>query len=210
MAGVDNPVRAKARDEPRTASTQCHRRDRGAARACREALLARRELAPGTSRVAVLLDPADPATGALLIDMRTAAKSVGLTLNAVEVAGYMDVEPAIVAIKRQGSKFLVVAPSAMLVPRWIADLALTHGLACLSTSPAYVSEGGLLACTDDATAVFGAVANFVVRILNGAKPADLPVELPPKFRLVVNRKTARALKLTLPPSILQGADAIID
>jgi putative ABC transport system substrate-binding protein len=98
----------------------------------------------------------------------------------------------------------------MLVPRWIADLALTHGLALASTSPGYVYEGGLIAYTDDWNAVFDRVANFVDRILKGAKPGDLPVELPAKFRLIVNKKTAQALKLTLPQSILLQADAVIE
>jgi putative ABC transport system substrate-binding protein len=72
-----------------------------------------------------------------------------------------------------------------------------------------VNEGGLVACTDDRNAVFDRVASFVDRILKGAKPQDLPVELPTNFRRFVNKKTAQALKLTLPQSILQQADAVI-
>jgi putative ABC transport system substrate-binding protein len=98
----------------------------------------------------------------------------------------------------------------MLVPRWIADLALTNGLACVSTSAGYAYEGGLFACTETGAPCSSAWQSFVDRILNGAKPADLPVEMPVKFRLVVNQKTARALKLTLPQALLREADAVIE
>jgi hypothetical protein len=77
----------------------------------------------------VLSDSADPDHRVVLADLRVAAKAVNLTFNAVEVQGYLDVEPAIAAINRQGGKVLIVPPSSMLVPAWIADLALTHGLA---------------------------------------------------------------------------------
>jgi putative ABC transport system substrate-binding protein len=98
----------------------------------------------------------------------------------------------------------------MFVPRWIADLALTNGIAVASTAPAYAYEGGLIAYCDDWNAVYARVASFVDKILRGAKPAELPVELPTKFRLIVNARTARALKVALPQSILARADAVIE
>jgi putative ABC transport system substrate-binding protein len=98
----------------------------------------------------------------------------------------------------------------MLIPRWIADLALKYGLALASTSPGYVYEGGFMAYTNDWNAVFDRVATFVDRILKGARPADLPVELPAKFKLIVNAKTARTLGLTIPPSIMVRADSLIE
>ena len=169
-----------------------------------------RELGPAASRTTLLWDSAEPEHRAAVIDFRSAAKAAHLTLNAVEVQGYMDVEPAIVASKRPGNKVLLVLPSRMFVPRWIVDLALSNGLALASTSSGYIDEGGLVACTDDWNAMFDRVATYVDRILKGAKPADLPVEFPAKFRLIVNKKTARALKLTLPPSLLGQADAVIE
>jgi putative ABC transport system substrate-binding protein len=210
MAGVDDPVAQKlvaslARPGRNITGVASARRELGA-----KLLSLVRELGPAASRVAVLWEAADPDHRAILGDLRASATTVNLTLNAVEVQGYMDVEPAIVSIKRQGGKVLVVPPSSMLVPRWIADLAMTHGLALASTSPGYVYEGGLIAYTDDWNAVYDRVATFVDRILKGAKPQDLPVELPAKFRLIVNKKTARALKLALPQSILVQADAVIE
>jgi putative ABC transport system substrate-binding protein len=131
------------------------------------------ELIPGATRVAVLWDSTDSGHHNTLNDLRVAARKLNVTVNAVDVQQYTDVEPAFAAIKRQGNKVLVVPSSTMLVPRWIADLALTHGLALASTSPGYVYDGGLIAYTDDWNAVFERVATFVDRILKGAKPADL-------------------------------------
>ena len=210
MAGVDDPIAQKlvvslARPGRNITGVASARRELGG-----KLLSLIRELGPVASRVTVLWDTADPDHQVILGNLRAAAKAVNLTLDAVEVQGYMDVEPAIVAIKKKGSKILIVPASSMLVPRWIADLALTHGLALASTSPGFVYEGGLIAYTDDWNAVFERVATFVDRILKGAKPEDLPVELPGKFKLIVNKRTARALKLTLPQSILLQADAVIE
>jgi ABC-type uncharacterized transport system substrate-binding protein len=111
--------------------------------------------------VAVLWDSTDSGHHDTLNDLRVAARKINVTVNAVDVQQYTDVEPAFAAIKRQGNKVLVVPSSTMLVPRWIADLALTHGLALASTSPGYVYDGGLIAYTDDWNAVFERVATFV-------------------------------------------------
>ena len=210
MAGVDDPV---ARGLV-VSLARPGRNITGVASARRELsgklLSLARELAPGSSRVAVLWDSTDPDHRVILGDLRAAARTINASLNAVEVKEYTDVEPAFAAIKRQGSQILVVPSSSMLVPRWIADLALTHGLALASTSPGYAYEGGLIAYTDDWNAVFERVATFVDRILKGAKPEELPVELPAKFKLIVNAKTARALKLNIPQSILVRADTVIE
>ncbi len=128
----------------------------------------------------------------------------------MEVRRYTEVEPAFAAIRKQGNQVLIVPSSSMLVPAWIADLALKNGLALASTSAAFVYEGGLMAYVDDWNAVFERASNFVDRILKGAKPADLPVELPTKFKLIVNAKTAQTLGLAIPASILVRADHVIE
>jgi len=89
-------------------------------------------------------------------------------------------------------------------------VALKHGLPVASTVPGYAYEGGLMAYSDDWNAVFDRAASFVDRILKGAKPADLPVELPTKFKLIVNAKTARSLGLTIPASIMLRAEHVIE
>jgi putative ABC transport system substrate-binding protein len=120
------------------------------------------------------------------------------------------VEPALAAIKKQGSVVVIVPASSVQVRRWIADLALKHRLPLASTSPDYVYEGGLIAYTDDWSEVFGRVATYVDRVLEGARPAELPVELPRKFNLIINNQTSKALGLTIPMSIVIRADHVVE
>ena len=169
-----------------------------------------RELAPRAPSIAVLWDSTDPDHRVILGYLQAAAKTLGVPVNAVQVQRHTEVEPAFATFRKQGNQFLIVPLSSMLIPRWIADLALKHGLALASTSPGYVYEGGFMAYTNDWNAVFDRVATFVDRILKGARPADLPVELPAKFKLIVNAKTARTLGLTIPPSIMVRADSLIE
>lgn len=167
------------------------------------------EILPRTTNVAVLWDATDPAHRVVLVQIQAAAGAMGLTVSPFQVQRHTDIEPAFSAIRKLGSPMLVVPPSSMLIPRWIADLALKHALPLASTSAGYAYEGGLLAYTEDWNAVFERVAALVDRILKGAKPGDLPVELPSKFKLVVNARTAQSLGLAIPASILVRADHVI-
>ena len=169
-----------------------------------------RELAPKSSGVAVLLDSTDPDHRVILGHLQIAAQALKMPLNAVEVQRHTEVEPAFAAIKKQGNPMLIVPSSSMLVPGWIADLALKYRLPLASTSAGYAYEGGLMAYTDDWNAVFDRVAGLVDKILKGAKPADLPVELPTQFKLIVNAKTAQALGLAVPASMKVRADHLIE
>jgi putative ABC transport system substrate-binding protein len=168
-----------------------------------------REIVPRASSVAVLWDSTDPAHRVVASQLQVAARSIGLQVNLVQVQRHTDVEPAFASVRKQGNPMVVVLPSGMLTPRWVADLALRNALPLASTSAGYAYEGGLLAYTEDWNAVFDRVASMVDRILKGAKPGDLPVELPAKFKLVVNARTAQALGLTIPASILLRADHVI-
>ena len=169
-----------------------------------------RDLSPRATSVAVLVDANDPDHRVMLTQLQAAARNLGFAVHAQQVQRHTEVEPAFAAIKKQGSQLLVVPMSNMLIPRWTADLALKHGLALASTAPAYVYEGGLITYTDDWQALFDRAAMFVDRILKGARPADLPVELPTKFKLIVNTKTARAIGITLPPAIMLQADHVVE
>lgn len=168
-----------------------------------------REIVPRATSVVVIWDSGDPAHRVVVSQLDAAAKSLGLKLNAVQVQRHTDIEPAFASVRKQGNPMVVVPPSSMLIPRWTADLALRNGLPLASTSAGYAYEGGLLAYSEDWNAVFDRVAALVDRILKGAKPGDLPVELPAKFKLVVNARTAHALGLTIPASILLRADHVI-
>jgi putative ABC transport system substrate-binding protein len=169
-----------------------------------------RELSPRAASVAVLVDANEPDHRVVLAQLQAAAKTLGLAVYAQQVERVSEVEPAFAAIKKQGSQLLVVPMSSMLIPRWTADLALKNGLALASTAPAYVYEGGLIAYTEDWQALFDRTAMFVDRILKGAKPADLPVELPTKFKLIVNVRTARALGVTMPTAVMLQADHVVE
>jgi putative ABC transport system substrate-binding protein len=210
IAGVDDPVArglvaSLSRPGRNLTGVALARRERG-----NKLLSLIRELAPGPLRVAVLSDSEDADHRAILRDLRAAARTTRVTLESVAVEQYTDVEPAVAAIRRRGNRVLVVPPSRMFVPRWLADLALTNRLALASMSLGYAYEGGLLACDEDWTALFARVAGFVDRILRGARPETMPVEPATKFKVIVNARTARALKLALPPALISHADAVIE
>ena len=169
-----------------------------------------REFSPRASSVAVLWDSTNPEIQVTLGYLQIAARTLGVSLNSMPVQRHTEVEPAFAAIKKQGSELIIVPLSSMLVPGWIADLALKYKLGLASTSAGYAYEGGLLAYTDDWNAVFDRVAILVDRILKGAKPIDIPVEFPAKFKLIVNVKTAQALGFAIPPSIMLQVDHIIE
>jgi putative ABC transport system substrate-binding protein len=169
-----------------------------------------REMLPGLANVAMLWDSKDADHHLAAGHLQIAAKTLGLTLISAQVKHHTEIESAVATVRRQGAQALLVPPSDMLVPRWIADLATRHALPLASTAPAYAYEGALMAYAADWNAVFAQVAAFVDRILRGEKPGDLPVELPSKFRLIVNVRTARTLGLAVPQSILLRADNIVE
>jgi putative ABC transport system substrate-binding protein len=168
------------------------------------------ESLPRARSTAVLLDANDPEHKVILGQIQATARTLGVAVNALQVQRHDDVEPAFATMKKQGNAMLIVPPSSMLNSKWIADLALKNALPLASTAPGYVYDGGLMAFTNDWHAVFDRVATFVDKILKGAKPADLPVELPTKFKLVLNGKTARSLGIVLPTSIMLRADYVIE
>lgn len=169
-----------------------------------------REIVPAATTVGVLSDATNPDSDVVLAQLKDAARSLAVTLHAISVRRHTDVEPAFATLKGQGCRALVVSGGSVLLPRWIADLALKNALPVASTSPAYVYEGGLLAYSDDWDALYARVATFVDRILRDAPPATMPVELPSKFRLIVNTRAAHALGVAIPASIRVRADSIIE
>ena len=175
-----------------------------------------KEAVPRATRVAVLWEPADPDHRAILNNLRSAAQAVRVTLQSVEVRRHTEIEPAFSTMKRQRAEVLIVLGSMMLVPEWIADLSLRHRLPLASIGgsvrpgAAYTWSGGLMSYEQNREAVYARAAAFVDRILKGTTPADLPVEQPTKFELVINMRTAKAFGLTIPPSIMIRADHVIE
>ena len=141
-----------------------------------------------------------------------AARALGVRLQFVEVRGPADFERAFSEMTRARAGTLAVVGSSMFVSerRRLVDLAAKYRLPAVYSQRAYVDDGGLMSYGPDVADLFRRAATYVDRILKGAKPGDLPVEQPTKFELVLNLKTAKALGLTIPPSLIAQADQIIE
>ena len=165
----------------------------------------------GLSRVAVFWNPPNPAYGPVLKVLEAAAPRLGVALQRLEVRVPEDFEGALRAATRQraGALFVPGDPLVTNRPRMIADLALKYRLPTMTDFRELPGAGGLLSYGPDLVDSYRRAATHVDKILKGAKPGDLPMEQPTKFDLVVNLKTARALGLTIPPSLLIQATQVI-
>ncbi len=144
-------------------------------------------------------------------DAQDAAERLGIQLQPVVIGSVEEMESAFAAMSREGAEALMVQPlfTTLGQGQRIADLAMKHRLPTISAGGSFVDVGGLLFYGPDFLASYRRVAHYVDRILKGAKPADLPVEQPMKFELIINLKTAKALDLTIPPTLLFQADKVI-
>ena len=165
-------------------------------------------MVPGLSSVVVLWDPSPGA--AHLHAVESAALSFGVRLQVIEVRKPEDIDRAFASIHGR-PRALIILPSPMLYFQHerLAKLALKHRLAATSLFRLFAEAGGTLAYGPDQALSSARLAVLVGKILSGAKPGDLPVERPTKFQLVVNLKTAKALGITIPQSILLRADEVI-
>ncbi|HVJ72989.1 MAG TPA: ABC transporter substrate-binding protein [Casimicrobiaceae bacterium] len=170
-----------------------------------------REAVPGVRRVAVLVNPANPGLKLALDAIRTSASSLGLSAVPVEARGPDDFDAAFAQIAgaRFGAVLMVTEAVFNAHVAQLVSLAERHRLPTIYGVRSYVEAGGLLAYGASLENGFRRSAVFVDRILRGAKPADLPVEQPSQYELAVNLKTARALGLTLPPTLLSRADVVV-
>ena len=137
---------------------------------------------------------------------------LGLRLQHLDVKGPSDFFTAFAAAKRDNAEavLLVESPRAVAKRAAIAELGLKHRLPIMSQFSRIVEAGGLMSYGPDLTDLFRRASTYVDKILKGAKPADLPIEQPTKFDLVINLRTAKALGLTIPPSLLLRADQVIE
>jgi ABC-type uncharacterized transport system substrate-binding protein len=170
-----------------------------------------RELVPKATRVAVLAYRGTSATRLFLEQMRTAARQTGVVLVVQEVSEAEALPAAVAAMHRDGAQALIVQFSTLSNnnAQRIVDLAAQHRLPAMYDVRGFAELGGLLAYGPSVLELFRRAALYVDRILKGAKPADLPLEQPTKFELVINLKTAKALGVIVPPSLLSRADEII-
>ena len=170
-----------------------------------------KEAIPRLRLVGVLSNPANPGNALALGEVKEAAKTVGVQLHVQEARGPADFDGAFAAMAKQRVQaVLVVADSLFVAHRArLAGLEAKHRLPSMHSFVLNVEAGGLLGYAPDTVAIWRRAAVFVDRILKGAKPAELPVEQPTKFELIVNLKRAKALGLTLPASLITRADRVI-
>jgi putative ABC transport system substrate-binding protein len=169
------------------------------------------QVAPGLRRVAALRNPLNPNSALLLNETAAAARELGLELQVVEARAPEDLESAFATIRRERARGVVVLTDAMFIGQRhrIGELATKSRLPTVFARRENAQGGGLMSYGPSLSDQFRRAATYVDKILKGAKPADLPVEQPTKFELVINLKTAKALGLTIPQSLLQRADEII-
>jgi putative ABC transport system substrate-binding protein len=170
-----------------------------------------REVIPGLRRLAVLADVGNPYARVDTAEVEKAARPLGLEVMKPEMRVAEDIDPAFEALKGRVQALYVIAVPLLFVNRVrINQLALASRLPTSHAVREYVEAGGLMSYGPNWPEMWSRAADVVDKILRGAKPADIPVEQPSKFDLVINLKTARALGLTIPPSLLARADQIIE
>jgi putative ABC transport system substrate-binding protein len=170
------------------------------------------EVVPKVSRVAVLWNPANPGSTPQLREAEAAARALKVQLQALEARVPQEIDSAFAAMTRERAGALVILADAIFTNqrRQIAELAMNRRLPSVYGVREYAEAGGLMDYSVNPLDLEGRAAIYVDKILKGAKPGDLPIEQPNKFELVINLKTARAIGLTMPPSLLQRADRVIE
>jgi putative ABC transport system substrate-binding protein len=174
-----------------------------------------KQAVPGVSRIAVLWQPDGPGERTdkdMLKAAEAAARALGVRLQFVQARGRADIDGAFSEMTRARADGLAIFPSSMLFQerRHLIDLAARNRLPTMYLTREYVEAGGLMSYAANVPDLFRRAAAYVDKILKGAKPSDLPVEQATKFELVINLKTAHALGITIPQSLLLRADSLIE
>ena len=171
-----------------------------------------KEIAPGVTRAAIIRDPAISAGIGLFGAIQSVAPSLGLEASAVNVRDAGEIERAVTTFARSANSGLIITGSALAVlhRRLIITLAARHKLPAVYFERGFVADGGLISYGANFVDQYRRAAGYVDRILKGEKPADLPVQTPTKYELMINLKTAKALGLTVPSALLARADEVIE
>lgn len=167
-----------------------------------------RELVPGIRRVGVAASAADAFTPTFVKRVQEAGDNLGLSLAVHTVRGGPELDAAFEALAKSRVGAVMAQPS--LPHKQVIELAQKHRLPTISPSQAFAHVGGLLSYSGSRAEVFRQVASYIDRILKGAKPADLPVQQPTLFEIVVNQRMARQIGFTVPPALLARADRVIE
>jgi ABC-type uncharacterized transport system substrate-binding protein len=170
-----------------------------------------KETFPKVSRVAVLRNPSNPGDPIIWKETQAASQALGLQLQSLEVRSPKELEDAFESATTSGTQALLTLTDPLLQShrKQIVDFAAKNRLPSIHPDSEYVEAGGLMSYAVNALEFYAHAATYVDRILKGAKPADLPVEQPTKFELVINLKTAKQIGLTIPQSVLYRADRVI-
>ena len=171
-----------------------------------------KEAIPGISRVAVIFDPATPSHGRGLKAVEAAGPALGLRVQSVPVRSATEYDSAFTAIVGEHADAVLVLSTPLFIAgaQRLAELCLAHKLPSLFGPKHHVQEGGLMSYSPDRADLWRRGAIYVDKVLQGIDPADLPVQQPTKFELVINLKTAKALGLTIPYNLIARADEVIE
>jgi len=171
-----------------------------------------RELVPQARVIGMLVNPSNPATERMTREAQDAARADGLPLVVLNVGSESEIDAAFTALVQRQAGALLVGTDPFLTGRneQVATLAARHGIPAIYGWPEFTTAGGLISYGPSRPALYRQIGVYAGKILKGAKPADLPVQQPTIFELIVNLKTATALGLTVPPSILSRADEVIE
>jgi putative ABC transport system substrate-binding protein len=171
-----------------------------------------KETVPRTARVAVLINPDNPGAAPLLEAVRDASRTLGISVHVVEARTAEDLDQALEAAARERVDGMFAGPEALIIThrQRILDAAAARRVPVVSAHSIFCQAGALLCYSPDGPSILRSAVRYVDRILRGARPADLPVEQPSRFELILSAKAARSLGLTLPPTLLLRADRVIE
>ena len=167
---------------------------------------------PDLMRVGVLINPRHPNHPTVLKQILATAQAIGASVSTIELGSVSDIDAALRSVQQDRLDALIVPPDPMfsLIYRQIAEFAISNRLPTMFGQRRGVEAGGLMGYEPNLTDMYKRAAALVDKILKGAKPADLPVEFPTRFQFIINLKTAKALRLTVPPALLTSADELIE
>jgi putative tryptophan/tyrosine transport system substrate-binding protein len=172
-----------------------------------------KEANPKTERIAVFVNPTNPGAAPFLTDLMSMAPQLGSKVRPVEVSTIDELDRALTALAREPVNAAFLVPESFVISQRqrIIEFAMAHRWPAVGPVRGYVEAGGLMSYGPHLPTLYRQAAMYADKLLRGAKPADLPVEQPTKFELIINLKTAKALGLTIPPSsLLARADQVIE
>jgi len=170
------------------------------------------ELLPGAARFAVLVNPSNPQSQLVIADVQTAASTVGAQLDILNVTANRDINPAFAGVVQKRPDGLLISPDPLFTNRLVqlATLSARHAMPTIYSLREFAEVGGLMTYGSNFADLFRQAGNYTGRVLNGEKPAEIPILQPTKFEFVINLQTAAAIGLDIPPTLLARADEVIE